>query len=796
MRKKITSLVLMLACFVGTAMADLSQPYYKNSNFWVEATDYPEALDAVVDGAKVGENSIKKDGAVVQWASNSITVTADGDVVVTFAHNNGGDHMLNMLGVDAINAEGNVVASDYHYGTAGGNPVNNAYTLSGLTANSSLTLRCFVYDNTSLGDRTNSAQGSYTVTNVTGEVVNVVKAAVNLANGRYVFREVNGDLIRYNGEKLARGAAFPDATDDNYIFTITKGNNGFYTIQTTDGKYVTYSGTDNSTTLTTSVEATDENKWWSIREGSGTGLRIIVPSTNDVWNAPGWNYAINFTGANTGVGLWDSNGTNSNWYITEAPTFNLHEGTIEGYAELKIADVLAYSDGTNVVKAATNNNSLFKLTKGNDGHFTIQDANGKYLIYTMTKNHLLTLVDEESATDDNKWWLVTFDRANRNKALDIFPKQASYTTQTPAFNWSQDTNQKLGFWGADDGKSYCSIDFFVTPEVGSFIAFRSASAHNYCAEKYVKTVPAIKNYSGGGYSADRDHTQLVFDACAPAVTPSAVFEVVAGNKVTEFKLKNMHTQEYVVSFVNGAQHMGTEENAVAITFKPLGKGQVAVYGANNGAPMHAQEAYNVIVTWGAELNNSSAWTIEEVDVFSHTLSIGEVGWSTLILGFDAIIPENVEAYAVSEVDAQSVTLEQVTGVLPANTAVLVKAAKGDYNFEYTTQNASVSSKLSGTLYDENIVGAAYVLANKNGVGLYKTKLNQLENTAFKNNANKAYLVVEGAAAPMFSLERGEGTTSIEQIAADAELVIYDLAGRRVEKMEKGIYIVNGKKVVK
>jgi hypothetical protein len=50
---------------------------------------------------------------------------------------------------------------------------------------------------------------------------------------------------------------------------------------------------------------------------------------------------------------------------------------------------------------------------------------------------------------------------------------------------------------------------------------------------------------------------------------------------------------------------------------------------------------------------------------------------------------------------------------------------------------------------------------------------------------------------MFSFGRGEGTTGIE----DAELtndnvVIYDLAGRRVEKMEKGIYIVNGRKVIR
>ena len=39
-------------------------------------------------------------------------------------------------------------------------------------------------------------------------------------------------------------------------------------------------------------------------------------------------------------------------------------------------------------------------------------------------------------------------------------------------------------------------------------------------------------------------------------------------------------------------------------------------------------------------------------------------------------------------------------------------------------------------------------------------------------------------------------TAIESVETETEIVIYDLSGRRVEKMEKGIYIVNGKKVIK
>ena len=72
-------------------------------------------------------------------------------------------------------------------------------------------------------------------------------------------------------------------------------------------------------------------------------------------------------------------------------------------------------------------------------------------------------------------------------------------------------------------------------------------------------------------------------------------------------------------------------------------------------------------------------------------------------------------------------------------------------------------------------------------------------TSFLNGANKVYLPVAtpvGQGAP--SLKFRFDTTEIEYVDAASqheETIIYDLMGRRVEKMDKGIYIVNGKKVI-
>ena len=91
------------------------------------------------------------------------------------------------------------------------------------------------------------------------------------------------------------------------------------------------------------------------------------------------------------------------------------------------------------------------------------------------------------------------------------------------------------------------------------------------------------------------------------------------------------------------------------------------------------------------------------------------------------------------------------------------------------------------------------------VGFYKAALNlgaggTTGTTHFKNNANKAYLPMPADASGIsfygFRFDEEENTTGIEVVENANENVIYDLAGRRVQGAQKGIFIVNGKKVIK
>jgi hypothetical protein len=115
--------------------------------------------------------------------------------------------------------------------------------------------------------------------------------------------------------------------------------------------------------------------------------------------------------------------------------------------------------------------------------------------------------------------------------------------------------------------------------------------------------------------------------------------------------------------------------------------------------------------------------------------------------------------------------------------------------------------LDGSAVDTYVRGSAYVLANgANGVGLYKATLNKDENgnsgdSHFKNNAGKAYLPASEVTSNsrFFVFDFGGNETGIEEIENGSmetvKTAVYDLSGRRVQKAERGLFIVNGKKMV-
>ena len=247
--------------------------------------------------------------------------------------------------------------------------------------------------------------------------------------------------------------------------------------------------------------------------------------------------------------------------------------------------------------------------------------------------------------------------------------------------------------------------------------------------------------------------------------------------------------------------------------------------------------------FGAELpvvKDAAMWILEKVDdtnYFGVKPSANMKGrdgkyYTTLYVDFPFKIVGDVKAYTIEGVDAKNAQgyyfakvkeLAQQGDVVPAQTAVVLECNStnpADNKLLPTGDETPEQSnnRLCGTFFGGSINGLTVkdgagndynvthdnirafninTADSRNPIGFYKVKSN-----VTNIPGNKAFLVLTSteAQAKSFVLEFEDGgTTGIETIEnskkSTEEGVYYDLQGRRVENPTRGIYIVNGKKVV-
>lgn len=156
----------------------------------------------------------------------------------------------------------------------------------------------------------------------------------------------------------------------------------------------------------------------------------------------------------------------------------------------------------------------------------------------------------------------------------------------------------------------------------------------------------------------------------------------------------------------------------------------------------------------------------------------------------------ITAYT-AKVNGNSVTLTSIEKV-PANTPVVVYkdvAATTTFAIPVTTADIAEVSENDLCVSDgANAVGDnVYVLGNTNGIGFYKW-------TGASLSAGKVYLNVPAGSRDYltFAFEdqaTGVGASLMNNEKCKVNSAIFDLQGRRVVNPTKGLYIVNGKKVI-
>ena len=129
----------------------------------------------------------------------------------------------------------------------------------------------------------------------------------------------------------------------------------------------------------------------------------------------------------------------------------------------------------------------------------------------------------------------------------------------------------------------------------------------------------------------------------------------------------------------------------------------------------------------------------------------------------------------------------------AGTGVLVEAEAGTYDFVVEGNEADYSSDLVGnvaTVARTSIAATVYTLQSGPLFKLYSG-----ENlTGFRSHIEAE----ESSDVKAFDIIFGDDGTGLNDLNFDLKLngVIYNLAGQRLSKTQKGVNIINGKKILK
>ena len=204
------------------------------------------------------------------------------------------------------------------------------------------------------------------------------------------------------------------------------------------------------------------------------------------------------------------------------------------------------------------------------------------------------------------------------------------------------------------------------------------------------------------------------------------------------------------------------------------------------------------------LSVENAW----LDVLSENFSargftMNATGWGTYASDFalDFSTPiSGLSAYLVTDRSSASLVKSEITTSIPAGTGILLSGAAG------TTYSIPVVASSTTDVSDNKLVHGdgintvnavtgkdRYVMINKEGTAVFR----KIGATGPVVATDRAYIEfdADGEAHELLSLD-GDDVTAIKNIKVGSEdNIYYDLQGRRVLYPTKGLYIVNGKKVI-
>lgn len=253
------------------------------------------------------------------------------------------------------------------------------------------------------------------------------------------------------------------------------------------------------------------------------------------------------------------------------------------------------------------------------------------------------------------------------------------------------------------------------------------------------------------------------------------------------------------------------DNAVAYNVEAAVSGNIGQYSVtctykNNKTYLYSTGSGNADRnTLSESFKQRNSFTLEAVT--SLPVTISAAGYATLYAPVALEIPSGVKAFAGTVNKAKSqLTMHRIEDVIPANTAVVLKledgTEAGTFNFNITTTESTVGeNSLQGTTAAQTYADQ-FVLGidteNSANIGFFKLTGSTVL-PGFKAYLPSNVLSAEARSITVVWDDETTGISDASRLNDKSKMIndkqMFDLQGRRVSNPQRGLYIVNGHKIV-
>ena len=455
--------------------------------------------------------------------------------------------------------------------------------------------------------------------------------------------------------------------------------------------------------------------------------------------------------------------------------------TTEDGSEIPSADIPDNTIFTDVVDANSEYTPTYPTSFQTDDNVYTYKSGGDMV--TVTDDMTITLVYKKTA------------RTKVDVVLNCVDGEgASIATRTLATSYPEGKQLYYGInkYIIKDGTLYEAEILTQGNYAGKTEASSTPISATY-TEKTVDGTPVYFADFGDTPSTDESSTQYLRASGGQTLSNnSKVVLVPAGTlPAGRYTFEVRHFKNRAPKFNVGDTEYGTCTTGsnsgvmVTSTFSDVPVGNGEEISVTPGGSSYTDEMDYVLVTKVGEL--------------VETIAVSSAQYATYATNYNVVVPESgVKVYTV-KVNDEGTAVEKTEvaagTVIPAGTGILVSAEEGSYELSVTSDGAATIENNDLVAATSNVTsdGASYyALAQKDGkVGF------ALVATDVVIPAGKAYLKVENASGAKFISMDGELTAieGIEPEQQNADGAYYTLQGVKMQKLAKGLYIHNGKKVV-